>query len=191
MTRDVSHIAKFNGQNFALWKFGCWLLLEQHNLVKVVTGEDKMPAEIIVDGVITNAAMISEWQAKDILARNYLVATIETQQQRALVNCTTAHEMWTRLSAQHLRNTVENQHVLQQRFFEYQFQPDHDIMAHITEVETMSTQLSDVGAPFTPLQIMTKIRCTLPPSYRSFITAWDSIPASERTIALLTSRLLK
>ena len=48
MTRDVSHIAKFNGQNFALWKFGCWLLLEQHNLVKSVTGEDEMPAEVFL-----------------------------------------------------------------------------------------------------------------------------------------------
>ena len=99
--------------------------------------------------------------------------------------------MWKRLSAQHLRNAVENQHVLQQRFFEYQFKPDHDVMAHITEIETMATGLEDVGAPVTAIQIMTKIICTLPPSYRSFTTAWDSVPATEKTIALLTSRLLK
>jgi hypothetical protein len=64
-------------------------------------------------------------------------------------------------------------------------------MSHITEIETMAIQLNDVGAPVTDLQIMTKIICTLPPSYRSFTTAWDSVPANEKTIALLTSRLLK
>jgi len=64
--------------------------------------------------------------------------------------------MWARLSAQHLQNAGENQHILQQRFFEYQIQPDHDIMSHITEIETMAIQLHDVGAPVTPLQIMTK-----------------------------------
>jgi hypothetical protein len=99
--------------------------------------------------------------------------------------------MWMRISAQHLRNAVENQNVLQQKFFEYQFQPDHDIITHITEIETMASQLQYVEAPVSEIQIMTKVICTLPPSYRSFTTAWDSVPAAEKTIALLTSRLLK
>lgn len=64
-------------------------------------------------------------------------------------------------------------------------------MTHITEIETMASQLQDVEAPVSEIQIMTKIICTLPPSYRSFTTAWDSVPAAEKTIALLTSRLLK
>ena len=147
--------------------------------------------KVVLESVVTNAEAIAEWHRRDLLARNYLVATIETQQQRTLVNCTSAHAMWTRISAQHLRNAAENQHVLQQRFFEYQLQPDHDIMTHITEIEMMAMQLEDVGAPVTPLQIMTKIICTLPPSYRSFTTSWDSVPAADKTLALLTSRLLK
>ncbi len=146
---------------------------------------------MIDDVLVPHDAERMDWTRRDILARNYLVATIESQQQRSLINCRTAHEMWTRLSAQHLRNAVENQHVLQQKFFEYQYQPEHDIMAHITEVETMASMLSDVEAPVSEIQIMTKILCTMPPSYRSFTTAWDSVPAHEKTIALLTSRLLK
>lgn len=108
-----------------------------------------------------------------------------------LINCRSAHEMWTRLSAQHLRNAVENQHVLQQKFFEYQYNPDNDIMSHVTVIETMASQVTDVDTPMSDIHIMRKIICTLPPSYRSFITAWDSVPAEERTLTLLTSRLLK
>jgi hypothetical protein len=44
--REVSHIAKFNGTNFSLWKFGTWLLLEQHNLVGIVNGEELYPEEV-------------------------------------------------------------------------------------------------------------------------------------------------
>ena len=44
--RDVNHIAKFNGQNFPLWKLGFWILLQQHDLVKVVTGEERVPTEV-------------------------------------------------------------------------------------------------------------------------------------------------
>lgn len=44
--RDVNHIAKFNGQNFPLWKLGFWILLQQHELVKIVTGEETIPVEV-------------------------------------------------------------------------------------------------------------------------------------------------
>ena len=45
--KDAAHIAKFDGSNFSLWKFGCWLLLEQHDLVKVVEGQELLPVEVI------------------------------------------------------------------------------------------------------------------------------------------------
>lgn len=148
-------------------------------------------SQAVVDRVVTNAAGIAAWHTKDILARGYLIAIIESQPQRSLINCTTANQMWVRLSAQYLINAVENRHVLQARFFEYRYKPDHDIMSHVTEVETMATELADVGAPVDSISIMTKIICTLPPSYRSFITAWDSVPFEQRTMAILTFRLLK
>jgi hypothetical protein len=42
-TREVSLVVKFNGKNFPLWKFGCWLKLEQHNLVNIVNGREEIP----------------------------------------------------------------------------------------------------------------------------------------------------
>jgi hypothetical protein len=147
--------------------------------------------ELNDEGQVINFEAIRVWISRDILARNYLVATIEHQQQRTLINCRSAHDMWNRLSAQHLQDAAENQHALQHRFYEYQYQPGHDIMSHITEIETMASRLSDVGAPMSDIQIMTKIICTLPPSYRNFATVWDSVPVNERTIPLLTARLLK
>jgi hypothetical protein len=59
--------------------------------------------------------------------------------------------MWTRLSAQHLQNAAENLHVLQHRLYEYQYQPSHDVMFHITEIETLTSQLSDMGTPITDI----------------------------------------
>lgn len=38
---------------------------------------------------------------------------------------------------------------------------------------------------------MTKIICTLPPSFRHFISTWDNVPEPKKMIALLNSRLLK
>ena len=44
--REVSHIAKCNGNNFTLWKFGTWLLLEHYNLVGIVDGQEPYPVEV-------------------------------------------------------------------------------------------------------------------------------------------------
>ena len=46
--KDVAHIAKFDGQNYSLWKLGLWVLLEQHDLINVVTGEDTIPETVTI-----------------------------------------------------------------------------------------------------------------------------------------------
>ena len=45
--RDVNNIAKFNGQNLPTWKLGCWILFQQHDLVKLVIGEETLPVEVL------------------------------------------------------------------------------------------------------------------------------------------------
>ena len=54
--------------------------------------------ELNDEGQVINYEAIRDWISRDILARNYLVATIEHQQQRTLINCRSAHDMWNRLS---------------------------------------------------------------------------------------------
>jgi|688.fasta_scaffold421190_1 hypothetical protein len=67
-----------------------------------------IPTQILnEDEEIINLEAIQDRTGRDILARNYPVRTIE-HQQRTLINFRTTHEMWTRLSAQHLQNAAEN-----------------------------------------------------------------------------------
>lgn len=66
--REVNHIAKFNGSNFSLWKFGCWLLLKQHGLVDIVTGEERHPGEVDIEDNAVNAEQIADWMRRDVMA---------------------------------------------------------------------------------------------------------------------------
>ena len=98
--REVSHIAKFDGTNFPVWKLGLWVLLEQHSLIDIVTGVSGLPPEVnrlmlidinkvpphiklqvkgtgILANVVTNAAAVAEWKQKDCQARGYLLSTTE------------------------------------------------------------------------------------------------------------------
>jgi hypothetical protein len=42
-------------------------------------------------------------------------------------------------------------------------------MVHITEIESLDNQLSDLGEEQTENQIITKVLCTLPQSFKSVI----------------------
>ena len=192
VSRDTSHIEKFNGTNFPQWKYGVFLLLEQHDLMSLVEGTVLIPTEIKDEnGTITNKDEIGNWKQRDVTARNFLYATTNTQHQRALVNCKTAREMWVKLSTQYLQKAAENKHLLQDQFFKYEYHHEHKVMDHITAIESMASSLDDLGAPMTELQVISKIVCTLPPSFRHFMSAWDNVPEQEKTLATLTARLLK
>lgn len=190
--KDVSHVPKFDGTNFSSWKFLVMLVIRNNDLEGIVLGTEQAPTPVLdANRITTNEAEIKAWRRKDISAQTILTATLEQQPLKPLMNCRTSAEMWTRLTTLHEQNARENKHLMQQQFFEYAYQQGNDVMSHITAVETLATRLSDLGAPMDDHQVITKIICTLPPSFRHAISAWDNVPDADKTIALLTTRLLK
>jgi hypothetical protein len=193
-TRDASHVTKFNGNNFPFWKFQVLLVLRQYDLVDVVLGTQVKPTPTMSAAsppTVTNNAEITLWMKKDNSASCCIVATIEENFQRSLINCKSSKEMWDRLAAQYEQAASGNKYFLQQRFYNYSFQQGHDGMSHITEIETLANQLGDLGEIHSENQIITKLLCNLPPSFRSVVSAWENVEEAKKKLPLLTTRLLK
>ena len=185
--RDVGHITKFNGTNFSLWKFNINIVFKQYNLLDIVLGTSEQP-ESLTSGDVS--LKNNYWNKSDNTAQFYIVSTIEDQCQRTLIACKTSWNVEeTVLSA--WANFAQNIHSLQMKFFQYQFNPDHSMLDHITAVENIAMQLKDLGASTCEPEIITKILCTISHSYGPLITAWDSMGESKKTVSLLTARLIK
>jgi hypothetical protein len=79
------------------------------------------------------------------------------------------------------------------KFMAYQYDPTLDIMSHVSAIESLASQLSDVNATISEDQIIAKITSSLPLSgnrnYRSFMSAWNSTDDAIKTLPLLVSRL--
>lgn len=118
------------------------------------------------------------------------MTTINSKEQQAFVNCKSANAIWTKLAAQHMKNASASTHVLQATFFHYQYVANHTLMQHITAIEGMAQQLEDLGQPMNQSQIMKKIVSTLPPSYRNFMTVWDNLGPTEKTMPQLITKLM-
>jgi hypothetical protein len=109
--------------------------------------------------------LINAWKRRDVRARGYILATTELSQQRLLISCTTAHQMWRTLSAQHLEHAADNRLDVQARFYSYQYQPGTDMKNHIAEISSLAHHLGEIGLPVNEEQLCTKIISILPAEY--------------------------
>lgn len=143
-----------------------------------------------VNNVVTNADAIAQWKNRDCQARCYILSTIEISQQRILIDCINANQMWTTLSAQHLEQAADNLYDLQARFYEYHYQSGTDMKTHISEIKSIAHHLGEVGKPVEERELITKIVCTLPSPYRAFVSSWRHVPLERQNLIMLTSLLL-
>jgi hypothetical protein len=101
-----------------------------------------------------------------VLKSRILLSTIDPNLLNTLLGCKTENEIRVRLTSKHLKNAAENKYVAMQRFYDYKFQAGHDAIRHISAIENPAEQLSNIGQPISEAQLITKIICTIPPSYR-------------------------
>lgn len=175
-------LPKFNGEDFAVWRFQIESYLAVHELLGVVDGTTKRPLE-------ANAQ--SEWDKLDRKARLIIGSALETNVVRQIMNLKTANEMWVRLSSLYELRDKTTVHLLLQRFFDYKMEESMTIGQHVSKIEEMARKLEDLGHKQEEVAIVTKTLHSLPSSYRYVISAWDSMPSDQQTMANLLPRLLK
>ena len=155
--KDVAHIDKLNGIIFQVWEFQTCLMLRNHNLIDLVLRTEVEPNAIVASGVTTNQEAITSWKKKDNTAQLLISSTIFSNQQRSLITCTSAAEMWKRVISQFEQSAAENKIFLLQQLLNYQYKEGQDISSHVTAIELMASQLRDVRSPVSDDQVITKI----------------------------------
>lgn len=81
--------------------------------------------------------------------------------------------------------------MVQNSFFEYKMSIGDSINAHVNKVLSLGNLLKDLGQPVPEEMSITKIVCSLPPSYNNIIAAWANIPALDQNVANLKVGLLQ
>jgi len=153
------------------------------DLLEIVEGESQMPEE---DGAEKKA-----WIKDNARAMSILSASMDYNQLECLVACTTAAEMWTRLSSVHEQKSASSKLSLMTKFHEYRMHPADSVAQHIGKVEAMANQLKDVGEPVSDTTKMAKILGSIPSKYNAFISAWESVSEENQSLDQLRERLIR
>ena len=108
-----------------------------------------------------------------------------------LVNNPTAADMWATLCSLYQHKSKGNIYMIQNSFFEYKMCGGDSMNTHINKVLSMGNLLKDLGQPIAEEMLVTKIVCSLPPSYNNIIATWTNLPALKQTVSNLIVRLLQ
>ena len=111
------------------------------------------------------------WIKGDNLAKQLIGASITLSVLENFVNCTTAASMCSTLCAFYQHKSKENMYMVQNSFYEYKMSIGDSINTHVNKVISMGNLLKDLGKPVDEDMLITKIICSLPPSYNSIVTA--------------------
>lgn len=187
MSDDISarNITKFNGSNFQGWKFQVNTLFMAHGIRDVVDGERTMPT-----GAGQEAAK-KTWIKDNARAMFLISSSMESEQLESLLVCSTAKEMWDKLSRIHEQKSASNKLILTQRFHEYRMSPGDSIVQHVAKVQNMAAQLLDVGEAISDVTNMAKVLASLSSKYATLQTAWDSVDPERQTFENLQERLIR
>uniref|UniRef100_A0ABD2W1N0 Uncharacterized protein n=1 Tax=Trichogramma kaykai TaxID=54128 RepID=A0ABD2W1N0_9HYME len=95
----------------------------------MVEGTDKKPEATTA---YANAAAIKTWNKSNAEAMFILSSTMEYSQLEYLITCSTAAEMWSKLSAIHEQKTATNKLALITKFHEYRMGYNDFTSQHIS-----------------------------------------------------------
>ena len=182
LDKELSGIARFNGDEFHIWKWQMKSLLQYKKIHTIVNGTE----------TLEDAEDKEDWQAREYSAFTLLCNSVERRVLTPLLKCTISHQIWTTLLSIYEHKSTADVHELQRRFFTAQIQPEQSIAEYIGELQLIMSELSDIGnESFNEASLISKLISTLPEGFDAFLTAWDSTPLEERTFTNLQLRLLK
>lgn len=182
MDKDLSGIARFNGDEFHLWKWQIRALLMYKKVFGVPNGTDLEAAATDKDA----------WKEREYLAYTILCNSIERKILSSLIDCKTSREIWTTLLSLYEQNTSENLHDLQKKFFQAAILPGQSITDFIASLNLILSELTALGNDtFTDDTMISKLLSSLTEGFDHFLTSWESTPAAERTLLNLKLRLIK
>ncbi|CAH1378384.1 unnamed protein product [Tenebrio molitor] len=97
--------------------------------------------------------------------------------------------MWDKLIQVYEQKSETSIHMLMQQWYNLQMKSDDDIAIYVARLEDLAHRLEIMGEKIPDQMLITKLLMTLPPTYKYFISAWESTSSDQRTLANLISRL--
>lgn len=179
-----------SGDQWSCWKFQIMVVLKASDLWDIVNGEEKIPIKTEDQTDAVFKTIMVPWQKKDSKAQRIIVVAMSQETMIHIINCKYASEMWDKLESVFEQKSKTSAHLLYQRFYSFQREPQDNVAMHVSKLEKIVKQLKDMGETVSDSMVITKILMTLPKQFDHFFSAWESTDSDQQTLTNLITRLM-
>jgi hypothetical protein len=148
----------------------------------------------IVDG--TKARPIAagtdqdSWDQGNNEAQTTMLLSMSDAEVEAISGCSTAHEIWNKLSSMYQSISGESKQALWQKYYSIMASPDKSPIKTMVEIQSYASQLRSMGVTIDEeMEVARIVSSLMDEKYRQFREAWRSVDLAKQTSALLLSRL--
>ena len=179
---DVARVTVLEGTNsFTMWNNHINILFEAKDLKAIVDGD------ITINEVPPD--QVNLWKERDAVAKLYIIQSTASHVQKHLLSCNTSAAMLQKLKFLYEKDSAHQKNLLMEQLYAYKWDKNIPAIDNAGNVVNVAYQLSNLGQEMNDVAIMSKIVSMLPPALDHFSTAWDSVPAAEKTVDNLIHRL--
>ena len=185
---ELPTMNKFNGKHFQTWKFQMNMVFAAHGLVGIVDGTIPKP---VVGKNNATADDVKDWEKANGKAMMLISTAMEYSVLTLLTTSTTAKQMIDKLNEVYAQTDESNKLIVQQQYYAAKLERNENVATYVSRIEALAAQLKELQLPQADTSVIAKVIGGLPDKYASFVTAWESVPTTSQTLAILTSRLVR
>lgn len=168
---------RLSNQNYSVWKTRMEMLLKREDLWHVISEAPPVPVTAV-------------WEKSDQKCHATIVLYVEDSQLNMVKNATSAKDVWTLLKSYHEKTSLTSRVSLLKKLCGLNMAEGADVEKHLFELEELYDCLSCAGQALEePMKIAMLLR-SLPESYNGLVTALESRPEADLTMALVKQKLL-
>lgn len=181
--KEMFNLTKFDGTNFALWKYGVSFLLDAQDLMEFVQGMDTQPKKE------THLKKWKEWKKRQSKTAVILLSSVE-QLHVNLINCDQPKSIWDKLLTLYGDTSDDAKQRCWKQFYDFQVIDGEPVATQIERFETCK-KLSDVDDKPSDVAVMSKLLSSLSSRFSTFIMAWERTVKDERKKENLIARIIR
>lgn len=173
---DVSklNITPFNGEGYSIWKWKLENLWEHLGLTKVI------------DGTATSI------EDKDKTLCNMIFCqTLSDSQLLHIMHLKSPKEKWDRLTEIHDNSSADRKQQLLSTFFSLKMDDEEGMADFLSKVNAIKVKLEGLNESLSDATVIATVLSKLPSRFNLFVESWNQSTDSNKTLAVLESRLLR
>ena len=152
---DISHVPKFNGTHFNIWKQRLTLIFKTEKLWSIVSGAEPLPvapiaAEIVAGSQLlpaTGVGSISYWEERDSLSLTIINNCLENNVVSHIQSCSNANQAWQELSRIFESQDAVTKMHLKDKLHTLKMKESDDVTKHVHLFRSYLENLAAAGCP--------------------------------------------